>query len=88
MASDKVVQNAVQTLNAELCHIRKVLERIAVALERQVEQIASLTPSSLRAGGVTGSMRRELLALLSMDATPSFDAPDTEGPRKMSQDHA
>jgi hypothetical protein len=45
MASDKVVQNAVQTLNAELGHIRKVLERIAVALERQVEQIASLTPS-------------------------------------------
>ncbi len=31
MASDKVVQNAVQTLNAELCHIRKGLERIAVA---------------------------------------------------------
>ncbi len=45
MASDKVVQNAVQTLNAELCQIGKVLERIAVALERQVEQIASLTPS-------------------------------------------
>ncbi len=37
MASDKVVQNAVQTLNAELFQIRKVLERIAVALERQVE---------------------------------------------------
>ena len=37
MASDKVVQNAVQTLKAELGHIRKVLERIAVALERQVE---------------------------------------------------
>ncbi len=42
MASDKVVQNAVQTLNAELCQIRKVLECIAVALERKVEQIASL----------------------------------------------
>ncbi len=37
MASDKVVQNAVQTLKAELGQIRKVLERIAVALERQVE---------------------------------------------------
>ena len=37
MASDTVVQNAVQTLNAELGQIRKVLERIAVALERQVE---------------------------------------------------
>ncbi len=37
MTSDKVVQNAVQTLKAELGHIRKVLERIAVALERQVE---------------------------------------------------
>ncbi len=37
MASDKVVQNAVQTLNIELSQIRKVLERIAVALERQVE---------------------------------------------------
>ncbi len=37
MASDKVVQNAVKTLNAELVQIRKVLERIAVALERQVE---------------------------------------------------
>ncbi len=45
MASDKVVQNAVQTLNAELGQIRKVLERNAVALERQVEQIASLPPS-------------------------------------------
>ncbi len=31
MASDKVVQNAVQTLKAELVQIRKVLERIAVA---------------------------------------------------------
>ncbi len=37
MASDKVVQNAVQTLNIELSQIRKVLERIAVALERRVE---------------------------------------------------
>ncbi len=37
MASDTVVQNAVQTLNAELGQIRQVLERIAVALERQVE---------------------------------------------------
>ena len=37
MASDKVVQNAVHTLDAELFQIRKVLERIAVALERQVE---------------------------------------------------
>ncbi len=37
MASDKVVQNAVQTLKAELVQIRKVLERIAVALERQIE---------------------------------------------------
>ncbi len=31
MVSDKVVQNAVQTLKAELVQIRKVLERIAVA---------------------------------------------------------
>ncbi len=37
MASDMVVQKAVQTLNAELGQIRKVLERIAAALERQVE---------------------------------------------------
>lgn len=37
MASDKVVQNAVQTVKAELVQIRKVLERIAVALERQTE---------------------------------------------------
>ncbi len=37
MASDEVVQNAVQTLNIELSQIRKVLERIAVALERQTE---------------------------------------------------
>ncbi len=37
MASDTVVQKAVQTLNAELCQIRLVLERIAAALERQAE---------------------------------------------------
>ncbi len=37
MASDKVVQKAVQTLNAELCQIRLVLERIAAALETEAE---------------------------------------------------
>ncbi len=37
MASDRVVQNAVHTLNGELFQIRKGLEHIAVALERQVE---------------------------------------------------
>ncbi len=37
MASDTVVQNAEQTLNIELSQIRNVLERIAVALERQAE---------------------------------------------------
>jgi hypothetical protein len=37
MASDTVVQKAVETLNAELCQIRLVLERIAAALERQPE---------------------------------------------------
>jgi len=37
MASDTVVQKAVQMLNAELSQIRKVLERIAVALESQAE---------------------------------------------------
>ncbi len=37
MASDTVVHNAVQTLNGELLRIRQVLERIAAALERQLE---------------------------------------------------
>ncbi len=37
MASDTAVQKAVQTLNAELGQIRLVLERIAAALERQLE---------------------------------------------------
>ncbi len=68
MASDTVVQNAVQTLNAELGQIRKVLGRIAVALERQVEQIASLAlspPVHIRRWGS--------LAIKRLDPNPPFE---------------
>ena len=68
MASDKVVQNAVQTLNAELGQIRKVLECIAVALERKVEQIASLTPSP-----PVHIRRWGSLAIKRLDPNPPFE---------------
>ena len=37
MASDAVVKDAIQKLNKELVQIRKVLDRIAAALEKQAE---------------------------------------------------
>lgn len=39
MASDASIQTAVRTLNSELAQIRKVLERIAAALEKQAPPV-------------------------------------------------